>query len=312
VTGEYPEASTFKPGQTEEVSVRLGDGTDLCGVLYRAEGAALAGYDCLCIHGLGVDTNVWQFVAPRLSAVGSNVLCLNLRGHGLSGAGSFARLSRVQMSQDLLEAMQKLHFEPRLVLAQSFGTRVALGLLSVMSKQARSPLLIAVTPVWTARRKSFAALARTAKQTVSLLDAIRRQTGISVSRDRKRRDHTRFAGLADFHMPRFVEEAGSITWPVYARLLAGMYLHDWFFPDRWEACADWPVCIIGATDEGLWDNTELEEVSRRTAWPLHWLRMRHVSLSTEPQFAEPFVQLLFQCVQDSLKPHSGVSMADTR
>ncbi|MBM4203082.1 MAG: alpha/beta hydrolase [Gammaproteobacteria bacterium] len=299
MTGESFQAASFTPEQTREVSVRLADGTDLHGLLYLAEGETVAGYECLCIHGLGVDANIWRFVAPRLSAAGFNVLCLDLRGHGLSGGGSWVRMSPNQMGQDLFEALQKLRFGPRVILAQFFGARVALGLLSVLPKQVRPPLLIAVTPVWTARRKSFTNFARITMQTLALLAAIRKQTEVRVSRTRQRRDHIRFAGQPDFHMPRFVEEAGSITWPVYARLLAGMHLHDWISPDLWEAHADWPVCIVGATDEGLWDNTELEEVSRRTAWPLHWLRMRHVSLSTEPEFAGPFVQLLLQCVNDS-------------
>jgi hypothetical protein len=108
----------------------------------------------------------------------------------------------------------------------------------------------------------------------------------------QRHDHARYAEHPDSYFPRFAEEAASISWVGYARLLAGMRLQDFLSPWDWPAIAHWPVCMIAATDEGLWNNGELERVQQKTGWPLLWLEMRHVSVATDPQYAEPLVALL--------------------
>jgi hypothetical protein len=71
-----------------------------------------------------------------------------------------------------------------------------------------------------------------------------------------------------------------------------MTARDYFAPENWEAIADWPVCMVGCTDDGLWNSYELETVQRRTGWPLYWLEMRHISIATQLKHAETLVGLL--------------------
>jgi pimeloyl-ACP methyl ester carboxylesterase len=276
----------------QPVCATLPDGGSLRGLIYPADADAGPAPLCLCIHGLGVDANVWRFVAPLLRARGLTVLCFDLPGHGLSDGGTSRAMRTAAMAHTLRDALGSLGLEPDVVVAQSFGTCVALELLRRYPDGATRPTLYAVTPIWTGTRKSLRSLPRTARNTVALLWRIGRRVGFRSRRRTERRDHTRYAAHPDSYLPRFAEEAASISWLGYARLLTGLRLRDYFAPGDWAAIAHWPVRMIGATDEGLWNNRELEIVQQKTGWPLHWLEMRHVSLATDSRYAEPLVALL--------------------
>ncbi len=277
----------------EEVAVEAPGGLCLRGLLYPARSTAARAPLCLCIHGLGVDANVWGFVAPEIQARGVSALCLDLSGHGLSGRTGRWQLAPRPMARDLLAACRRLGLAPDVLLAQSFGACVALELLALTS-EATAPVLFAVTPVWTGTRKSFRTLPSTALAVARFLRRVGRQGGYAGGGEPARRDHTQFAGQGDHHLPRFAAEAASVSWMSYARMLIWLRLQGYLHRYDWRRLAPYPVRMVAATDEGLWNNRELEAVQRHTGWPLHWLPMQHVSLATEPQYAAPLVDLLEQ------------------
>ena len=61
------------------IEVALADGTVLRGIEHPADGPPL-----LFVHDLGEDLDAWGSVAPAVRAAGFRVICLELRGHGLS------------------------------------------------------------------------------------------------------------------------------------------------------------------------------------------------------------------------------------
>ena len=61
------------------IEVALADGTVLRGIEHPADGPPL-----LFVHDVGEDLDAWGSVAPAVRAEGFRVICLELRGHGLS------------------------------------------------------------------------------------------------------------------------------------------------------------------------------------------------------------------------------------
>ena len=61
------------------IEVALADGTVLRGMEHPADGPPL-----LFVHDLDEDLDAWGSVAPAVRAEGFRVICLELRGHGLS------------------------------------------------------------------------------------------------------------------------------------------------------------------------------------------------------------------------------------
>ena len=276
----------------EDVSARVSDGFVLRGLYYRARSSDEPAPLCVCIHGLGVDANVWQFVAPQLQSRGISVLCPDLRGHGLSDQGKWLELNPRQMARDVFSACRKLELEPTMLLAQSFGTHVGLELLRQYRHLLEIRAYYAVTPTWIGDQKRLWAFLRTAPNTVTFLRSLGRRVGYNAPRNPERRDHSRFAEFPDFHMPRFVEEAASISWKRYAKLLVWLRFQSWRIPYEWEQCSGYPVRIIVASRDGLCNNRELEIVHRKTGWPLKWMDMKHISLATDAKYADELIKVL--------------------
>ena len=61
------------------IEIALADGTVLRGTEHPADGPPL-----LFVHDLGEDLDVWGSVAPAVRSEGFRVICVELRGHGLS------------------------------------------------------------------------------------------------------------------------------------------------------------------------------------------------------------------------------------
>ncbi len=61
------------------IEIALADGTVLRGIEHPADGPPL-----LFVHDLGDDLDAWGSVAPDVRSAGFRVICLELRGHGLS------------------------------------------------------------------------------------------------------------------------------------------------------------------------------------------------------------------------------------
>ena len=61
------------------IEIALADGTVLRGMEHPADGPPL-----LFVHDLGEDLDAWGSVAPAVRSQGFRVICLELRGHGLS------------------------------------------------------------------------------------------------------------------------------------------------------------------------------------------------------------------------------------
>jgi len=95
-------------------------------------------------------------------------------------------------------------------------------------------------------------------------------------------------------MPRFIEEAASISWKRYAKLLVWLRLQSWRVPYEWEECSGYPVRMILASKDGLWNNRELEIVHRKTGWPLKWMDMKHISLATDAKYADELIEVMEQ------------------
>ena len=276
----------------EEFSARVSDGLVLRGLYYRAGSPDAPAPLCICMHGLGVDANVWQFVAPRLQSGGISVLCPDLRGHGLSDGGRWLQLNPRQMARDIFSACRKLELEPTVILAQSFGTYVGLELLLQYRHRLRIRAFYAVTPVWFGERMRLSAFLRSTSLTVRFLLNLGRRVGYNAPRTTERREHHRFADFPDSYMPRIVEEAASISWRRYAKLLVWLRLQSWRIAYEWENYSGYPVRMIVASREGLWDNRELEIVHRKTGWPLTWLNMKHISLATDAKYADELIEAL--------------------
>jgi pimeloyl-ACP methyl ester carboxylesterase len=67
------------PSAPFPIEVALADGTVLRGIEHPADGPPL-----LFVHDLGDDLDAWGSVAPDVRSSGFRVICLELRGHGLS------------------------------------------------------------------------------------------------------------------------------------------------------------------------------------------------------------------------------------
>ncbi len=61
------------------IEIALADGTVLRGIEHPADGPPL-----LFVHDVGEDLDAWGSVAPSVRSAGFRVICLELRGHGLS------------------------------------------------------------------------------------------------------------------------------------------------------------------------------------------------------------------------------------
>ena len=278
--------------EAEEVNARVSNGLVLRGLYYRAGSADEPTPLCVCIHGLGVDANVWQFVAPQLQSRGISVLCPDLRSHGLSDQGQWLLLNPRQMARDIFAICQKLELKPTVLLAQSFGAYVGMELLRQYQHCLKLRAFYAITPVWIGDRRRLLALLKTIPNTVRFLRSLGRHVGYNAPRTPDRRDHPRFAEFPDVHMPRFIEEAASISWKRYAKLLLWLKLQSWRVPYEWEQCSGYPVRMIGASKDGLWDNRELEAVHCKTGWPLTWMDMKHISLATDAKYADKLIEVL--------------------
>lgn len=278
--------------EAEDIEVRLKDGCMLRGKVYHPPSSP-ARTVALCIHGMGVDCNVWQFVAREWVSSGGALICFDLRGHGLSDQGRHPLVGPRGMAADLIQACETLGVTPDVVIGQSFGNLVLLEMLPAVAERWRARQFIAITPVWTAARPGVKGFLRHLKGTALFLSRVGKGIHFQIRRQRKRRDHTEFAHSPDHHMPRFCAEARATGWFRYAWLMLCLQLSRRRMPN-WTDLAPLPVRIIGATNEGLWDNGQLSEIARLTGWPLHWMEMRHVSLSTESVYAPELVRLLHQ------------------
>ena len=239
---------------------------------------------------MAVDSNVWQFLADKWCEQGNQLITLDLRGHGLSDG---VPTTAYRFAQDLINACTQLEIEPDAIFAQSFGTLVLLHMLQHAHQRWPNCDIYAITPVWTARsiglRHAHSLLVRHFK----FLFQLGRNAGFSSRHQKCRRNHVEFAGHGDNHFPRFVAEARAIGWYQYARMLMQMWQSRRQVP-VWQALKQTKLHIIGAEQEGLWDNKELQAVAKLTDWPLHWLPMQHVTLSTEMIGAELLTQLIEQ------------------
>jgi alpha-beta hydrolase superfamily lysophospholipase len=285
--------ATHVPTTAEPVAVQTRAGHTLRGLRWPASKRAPV---CLLIHGLAVDANVWQFVAPRLQSEGFAPLCLELDGHGESDQGVAATPDA--LACNLADACGRLGVRPACIVAQSLGAWIGLEL---MTKLEGSPPLFAITPVWTGRQRRLASALTTAAATVRFLYQLGRRSGWR-ARVRGRRDHTRFAGMPDAYMPRFAEEAASVGWTRYARLL-GWLRASAYRNHFWECRAPLPVVMFGASRDGLWDGRNLEVIHRATSWPLYWIDMTHISLATKSDHVDELIALL---VRNPHWPKAGV------
>ena len=138
---------------SREVEFTATDGCRLAGLRYTQESADAR--RCLCLHGLGVDANVWQFVALALWSQGFDVLCLDLRGHGHSDSGKWRQFRPRQMAIDVLEFCQSERFAPEVLIAQSFGNWVGLELMERFPQAFDLQSFLAVTQVWYGHRKAW-------------------------------------------------------------------------------------------------------------------------------------------------------------
>jgi len=278
-------------GPTREIEAELADGCTLRGRFYGSNPNSSAQNLCLCIHGLAVDCNVWEFFAQRWMDNGGNVVCFDLRGHGLSERGSWYSFRPKVMARDLVQACTQLGLQPAYIAAQSFGNFVALEVLQRSSEAWAVRRMFAITPVWSDRRPGVLQIARLLRQAGKFLRAVGNDVGFRTPRVQVRRDHTPFAAHPDSYHLRFCEEARSVGWLPYAWLMLYIEWRRWRVP-AWGELRNLPVLIIGATGEGIWDNEQITRVSARTGWPLHWLDMRHVSLSTDAQYASKLMALI--------------------
>ena len=78
-TSDDPAAAVGAPSRPYPVEVALADGTVLRGVEHPADGPPL-----LFVHDLGDDLDAWGSVPASVRSAGFRVICLELRGHGLS------------------------------------------------------------------------------------------------------------------------------------------------------------------------------------------------------------------------------------
>jgi len=274
-----------------EIETTLPDGCSIRGRLYTPNSNHTSRDLCLCIHGLAVDCNVWNFVAEEWVQSGRSLVCFDLRGHGLSDRGRWYKVGPKIMARDLIQACHQLNLKPSTLIAQSFGNLIALHMLVRTPNNWDIGHYFAVTPVWTATRPKTKIYFRLLRDAFIFLFSLGKEVGFTNARMKKRSDHTKFAKQADSFFPRFCEETRSIGWLRYARLMLLLQWSRWHV-HAWTSLKNLPVHIIGATGEGLWDNSELMFISEKTGWPLHWIEMRHLSLSTNPKYAHLLIKLI--------------------
>lgn len=115
---EHPATAATPPLPIE---VALVDGTVLRGIEHPADGPPL-----LFVHDLGDDLDAWGSVAPAVRSAGFRVICLELRGHGLSDGEPDPSAT----SDDLIGALAEISgaFGPCGLVAYGTVTRAAYGL----------------------------------------------------------------------------------------------------------------------------------------------------------------------------------------
>ena len=101
-------------------------------------------------------------------------------------------------------------------------------------------------------------------------------------------DWVAYAGLPDVHLPRMIEEARGVSWPVYAALMLATQLGRYRRVPDWPALAGLPVRVFGSRFDRLWDGAELAEIARLTGWPLAWIECGHLGVATDKAHAEAF------------------------
>lgn len=277
--------------EPQEVRARAADGCPLAGLRYPADpDTGRPPGRCLLLHGLGVDANVWALLAPALRDLGFDVLCPDLRGHGRSASGSAWRFGPRRMADDLVVFCRTLGFQPTLVVGQSFGSWIALDLLRRHGGALGIESCVALTPVWFGRHQALAEWLRQIRATLRLL-ALMKSHGAGPRRTPARRDHQRWAGRPDWHLPRMIDEAGSIGWGRYARLMLWLRLQARRVPP-WPDLNELPIDLFVASADGLWHNGEIETIHQLTGWPLERVAMLHVSPAVDPDCASRLARMI--------------------
>ncbi|MBE9029054.1 alpha/beta fold hydrolase [filamentous cyanobacterium LEGE 11480] len=276
----------------EEIDIKTPDNCHIRGQFYRAPNKYAEGPTCVCIHGLGVDLNVWQFLVPQIQARGISTLCLDLRGHGMSDSSNILKLNSQQMADDISYVCQRLQLSPNYLISYSFGGNVALQILHRFQQRFAIKMLYAVVPKWTFRPQKIAQSLLLLRQTLQFLIFLGQKTGFSCSRQAQRRDHQCYAGRPDLDMVRFVAEATSISWLAFAKMLILLRLKECIGDRQWGKFSRYPIQIVGASNDQLCDHQVWWDIHHTTGWPLHWIEMQHCSLMTEEKYADKLIRIL--------------------
>lgn len=278
--------------EAKAFEIQTPDGGVLRGLQYPSLDAPETATTALCIHGFSSDADSMRWLARALNRTGLNAVVPDLRGHGLSDSARGRGLRTKRLSEDTAEICQQLGLKKIIVVTQSYGGWIGLGLLEKNISGLEIEALYAFAPNWFVESRPWSEIKEWAPRSARILWRLGRLNGFLSPRKPARLDYDRYAGRPDFHIPRMQEEVRSMSWPRFApRFIAMQRLRHRRCPD-WASLGSLPVTLVLAREDRLVENAELEKVADRTGWPLTWIECGHLGVATEKKHADAMADII--------------------
>jgi pimeloyl-ACP methyl ester carboxylesterase len=126
------------PPKVRRETVALGDGRELSALVW-GDGPS----ELVFLHGGAQNAHTWDTVAL---ALGSPLLCIDLPGHGHSGAAKESALGVSANAEDVAVAIRALAPQAKAVVGMSLGGITTLALLAAAPELVRRVVLVDITP----------------------------------------------------------------------------------------------------------------------------------------------------------------------
>lgn len=281
------------PQDTEvHFEIRTSDGCMLRGLHGRCSQAPDTAPTAVCIHGFSANVDSMRWLAGALKEAGLNTVIPDMRGHGLSDSARRRGLGADDLAKDVIEIARQLGLTKLIVVTQSYGGWVGLRLLEEKASGIEIEKLYAFAPNWFFKARPRSEMKEWIPRSARILWRLGRRNGFFRRRKPARLDYSRFAGQPDFHIPRMEEEARSMSWLTFARRFTAIQEIRHRPGPEWKAMQELPVTLIGARQDRMVENTELEKIADQARWPLMWIDCGHLGVATDKDHAQAMAAII--------------------